>query len=77
MMFRLQYRDPLVGVLDYLAEVGVSLLPLPPPYLAPSKRNAHTIPWPLLTMMTSSSLNRWYVYVRTVSLSVRAANAHI
>lgn len=39
-------------------------------YLALSKRNAHTIPWPSLTMMTSSSLNRWYVYVCTVSLSV-------
>ena len=25
MMSRLQYRDPLIGVLDYLAEVGVLL----------------------------------------------------
>jgi hypothetical protein len=45
MMSRFQYRDPLIGVLDYIAEVGVLIFPhLLHLYSSPSKRNALTTP---------------------------------
>ena len=39
-----QYRDPLIGVLDYIAEVGFPVFfPFQPAPLSPSKRNARKI----------------------------------
>jgi hypothetical protein len=55
-----------------------SLLPLLLPYLALFNRSAQTILWSLPTMMTFSSLNRWYVHVCIAILSVETAgNAHV
>ena len=50
-----------------------SLLPLLRPFLAHFKRSARIIlvPWPLPTMMTSGSLNRWYAYICTALSTLR------
>jgi hypothetical protein len=47
----LQYRDPLMGILDYIAEVRLHVYASLPSYLVSSKRNALMAPWPL-PMMT-------------------------
>jgi hypothetical protein len=45
MTSRFQYRDPLIGILDYVAEVGVPVFfRWLRPYLALSIRSAQTIP---------------------------------
>jgi len=65
MMSRFQYRDPLIGVLDYIAEVCVLMfLRLFRLYLFSSKRNARTTPWQSPRMITFDSSKTLYVQIK-------------
>jgi hypothetical protein len=61
-MSRFQYRDPLIGVLDYITEVGALIFPhLLHLCLSSPKRNVRTIPWQSPMMTTFGVLKTLYV----------------
>ena len=86
MMLLFQYRDPLIGVLDYIVEVRLSEYGHShQSHSVGSKRNISTMSWaqiraqtrttwPLHVMMIFSSYKTWYLFETDTSMT--ASNVH-